>query len=78
MEELSNYDAIIFGSPTRFGNMAAPMKALWDRTSSLLMNGALIAKVGAVFTGTASVRREQETTAISMRFSMFYYGMIIK
>nr|MDQ2684436.1 NAD(P)H-dependent oxidoreductase [Thermoproteota archaeon] len=51
IKELPNYDAIIFGSPTRFGNMAAPLKALWDRTSKLWMDGALIGKVGAVFTG---------------------------
>lgn len=48
IKELPNYDAIIFGSPTRFGNMAAPLKALWDRTSKLWMDGALIGKVGAV------------------------------
>jgi NAD(P)H dehydrogenase (quinone) len=49
VNELPNYDAIIFGSPTRFGNMAAPMKAMWDATSELWTNGSLIGKVGAVF-----------------------------
>ncbi len=44
VKEMPNYDAIIFGSPTRFGNMAAPMKALWDRTSELWMKGSLIDK----------------------------------
>ena len=53
VKEMPNYDAIIFGSPTRFGNMAAPMKALWDRTSELWMKGSLIDKLGAVFTGAA-------------------------
>ncbi|HKR72775.1 MAG TPA: NAD(P)H:quinone oxidoreductase [Candidatus Nitrosocosmicus sp.] len=77
VKELPNYDAIIFGSPTRFGNMAAPMKALWDRTSKLWMDGALIGKLGAVFTGAASVHGGQETTAISMMFPMFHHGMII-
>jgi NAD(P)H dehydrogenase (quinone) len=77
IKELPNYDAIIFGSPTRFGNMAAPLKALWDRTSKLWMDGALIGKVGAVFTGAASVHGGQETTAISMMFPMFHHGMII-
>jgi NAD(P)H dehydrogenase (quinone) len=75
--EMPNYDAIIFGSPTRFGNMAAPMKALWDRTSSLWMNGALIGKIGAVFTAASSVHGGQETTAISMMFPMLHHGMII-
>lgn len=77
IKELPNYDAIIFGSPTRFGNMAAPLKALWDRTSKLWMDGALIGKVGAVFTGAASVHGGQETTAISMMFPMLHHGMII-
>lgn len=77
VNELPNYDAIIFGSPTRFGNMAAPMKALWDRTSKLWMDGALVGKLGAVFTGAASVHGGQETTAISMMFPMFHHGMII-
>lgn len=77
IKELPNYDAIIFGSPTRFGNMAAPLKALCDRTSKLWMDGALIGKVGAVFTGAASVHGGQETTAISMMFPMFHHGMII-
>lgn len=74
---LPNYDAIIFGSPTRFGNMAAPLKALWDRTSKLWMDGALVGKLGAVFTGAASVHGGQETTAISMMFPMLHHGMII-
>ena len=77
VKEMPNYDAIIFGSPTRFGNMAAPMKALWDRTSELWMKGSLIDKLGAVFTGAASVHGGQETTAISMMFPMLHHGMII-
>jgi NAD(P)H dehydrogenase (quinone) len=77
VKELPNYDGIIFGSPTRFGNMAAPLKALWDRTSKLWMDGALIGKLGAVFTGAASVHGGQETTAISMMFPMLHHGMII-
>ena len=77
VKEMPNYDAIIFGSPTRFGNMAAPMKALWDRTSDLWMKGSLIDKLGAVFTGAASVHGGQETTAVSMMFPMLHHGMII-
>ena len=77
VKEMPNFDAIVFGSPTRFGNMAAPMKALWDRTSDLWMKGSLIDKLGAVFTGAASVHGGQETTAISMMFPMLHHGMII-
>lgn len=77
VKELPNHDAIIFGSPTRFGNMAAPMKAMWDMTSELWTNGSLVGKVGAVFTSAASVHGGQETTAVSMMFPMFHHGMII-
>ena len=77
VEELPLHDAIIFGSPTRFGNMAAQMKAMWDRTTELWMDGSLIGKIGAVFTGAASVHGGQETTAVSMMFPMLHHGMII-
>jgi NAD(P)H dehydrogenase (quinone) len=77
LNELPEYDAIIFGSPTRFGNMAAPMKALWDKTGDLWLNGSLAGKIGEVFTSAASVHGGQETTAISMMFPMLHHGMII-
>jgi NAD(P)H dehydrogenase (quinone) len=77
VKEMTNFDAIIFGSPTRFGNMSAEMKALWDRTSGLWLSGQLIGKVGGVFTGAASVHGGQETTAVSMMFPMLHQGMII-
>jgi NAD(P)H dehydrogenase (quinone) len=77
VNELPQYDAIIFGSPTRFGNMAAQMKTLWDRTSRLWLNGSLIGKVGGVFTSASSVHGGQESTAISMMFPMLHHGMII-
>lgn len=77
IQEMINFDAIIFGSPTRFGNMAAEMKALWDRTSGLWLEGKLIGKVGGVFTGAASVHGGQETTTVSMMFPMLHQGMII-
>lgn len=77
VNELPEYDAIIFGSPTRFGNMSAQMKTLWDRTSRLWLNGSLIGKVGGVFTSASSVHGGQETTAISMMFPMLHHGMII-
>ena len=77
IKELPNNDAIIFGSPTRFGNMAAPMKSMWDETTELWTTGSLIGKIGAVFTSAASVHGGQETTAISMMFPMFHHGMIL-
>lgn len=77
VKELPVHDAIIFGSPTRFGNMAAPMKSMWDMTTELWTNGSLIGKIGAVFTGAASVHGGQETTAVSMMFPMLHHGMII-
>ena len=77
VNELPQYDAIIFGSPTRFGNMAAQMKTLWDRTSRLWLNGSLIGKVGGVFTSASSVHGGQESTAISMMFPMLHHDMII-
>src|SRR5215213_10077561 len=61
VNELPQYDAIIFGSPTRFGNMASQMKTLWDRTSRLWLNGSLIGKVGGVFTSASSVHGGQES-----------------
>jgi len=57
--------------------MASPMKAMWDGTSELWTNGSLIGKLGAVFTGAASVHGGQETTAVSMIFPMLHHGMII-
>ena len=57
--------------------MVAPLKALWDRTSTLWSNGSLIGKVGQVFTSASSVHGGQETTAISMMFPMLHHGMII-
>jgi NAD(P)H dehydrogenase (quinone) len=75
--ELPSSDAIIFGSPTRFGNMAAPLKAMWDSTADLWLKGSLVGKVGAVFTSAASVHGGQESTAISMLFPMLHHGMVI-
>jgi NAD(P)H dehydrogenase (quinone) len=77
LPELSQHDAIIIGSPTRFGNMAAPMKALWDITADLWIKGSLIGKVGGVFTSASSFHGGQETTAVSVMFPMFHHGIII-
>jgi len=65
VEELPNYDAIIFGTPTRFGNMCAQMRNFLDRTGGLWAKGQLIGKVGSVFTSTGTQHGGQETTITS-------------
>ncbi len=75
-EELGQYDAIIFGVPTRFGNMAAQMRNFLDQTGGLWMKGALIGKVGSVFTSTAT-GGGNETTIQSFHTTLFHHGMIV-
>ncbi len=75
-EDLIGCAGLILGSPTRFGNMAAPLKYFLDSTSSLWMNGALIDKPAAVFTSTASLHGGQETTLLSMALPLLHHGMI--
>lgn len=75
--ELGNYDAIIFGTPTRFGNMAAQMKNFLDQTSGLWAQGALIGKVGGVFTSTASQHGGQESTLLSFHNVLLHHGMVV-
>jgi NAD(P)H dehydrogenase (quinone) len=75
--ELANYDAIIFGTPTRFGNMAAQMRNFLDQTGGLWMSRALVGKVGSVFTSTASQHGGQETTITSFHTTLLHHGMII-
>ena len=70
-------DAVILGSPTRFGNMTAPLKGLVDSTVGIWVQGGLVGKVGACFTSTASMHGGQETTLVSMMFPMFHHGMVI-
>lgn len=70
-------DAVIMGSPTRFGNMSAPLKAVVDTWGSLWMEGALIGKVGAAFTSTSSMHGGNEATLLTMMLPMFHQGMII-
>jgi NAD(P)H dehydrogenase (quinone) len=77
IDEMAKSDAIIFGSPTRFGNMAHEMKKMWDMSTDLWFNGKLIGKPGGVFTGASSVHGGQETTALSMMLPMLHQGMII-
>lgn len=76
-EELGNYDAIIFGTPTRFGNMAAQMRNFLDQTGKLWMNGALIGKVASVFTSTGTQHGGQETTITSFHSTLLHHGMVI-
>ncbi len=76
-EELENYDAIIFGTPTRFGNMAAQMRNFLDQTGGLWVSNALVGKVGSVFTSTASQHGGQETTITSFHTTLLHHGMII-
>ena len=75
--ELSDYDAIIFGTPTRFGNMAAQMKQFLDQTGGLWARGKLVGKVGSAFTSTASQHGGQETTLTSFHTVMLHHGMVI-
>jgi NAD(P)H dehydrogenase (quinone) len=77
VDELPNYDAIIFGTPTRFGNMCAQMRNFLDQTGGLWMNGSLVGKVGSVFTSTATQHGGQETTIISFHITLLHQGMII-
>ncbi|WP_375203334.1 NAD(P)H:quinone oxidoreductase [Hyphococcus sp.] len=75
--KLGNYDAIIFGTPTRFGNMAAQMRNFLDQTGGLWMSRALVGKVGSVFTSTASQHGGQETTITSFHTTLLHHGMVI-
>jgi NAD(P)H dehydrogenase (quinone) len=77
VDELANYDAIIFGTPTRFGNMCAQMRNFLDQTGRLWQNGSLIGKVGSVFTSTATQHGGQETTITSFHTTLLHHGMII-
>jgi NAD(P)H dehydrogenase (quinone) len=76
-DELEQYDAIIFGTPTRFGNMAAQMRNFLDQTGPLWARGALVGKVGSVFSSTASQHGGQETTITSFHSTLFHHGMIV-
>lgn len=76
-EELANYDGFIFGTPTRFGNMAAQMRNFLDQTGPLWFQGALVGKVASVFCSTASQHGGQETTITSFHLTLLHHGMII-
>ncbi len=76
-DELGQYDAIIFGTPTRFGNMAAQMRTFLDHTGKLWMQGALVGKVGSVFTSSNTQHGGQETTITSFHSTLLHHGMVI-
>ena len=75
--QLADADAIIFGTPTRFGNMAAQMRNFLDQTGGLWAKGALIGKVGSVFTSTGTQHGGQETTITSFHSTLLHHGMVI-
>lgn len=77
MKDLEECAGLVLGSPTRFGNMAAPMKYFWDSTGELWLKGRLAGKPAAVFTSTASLHGGQETTLISMMLPLLHHGMVI-
>lgn len=76
-EQLADADAIIFGTPTRFGNMAAQMRNFLDQTGKQWFNGELIGKVGSVFASTGSQHGGQETTLTSFHTTLLHHGMVV-
>jgi NAD(P)H dehydrogenase (quinone) len=77
VEQLADAHAIIFGTPTRFGNMAAQMRNFLDQTGPLWAKGALIGKVGSVFASTATQHGGQETTITSFHSTLLHHGMVV-
>ncbi|RLQ88587.1 NAD(P)H:quinone oxidoreductase [Notoacmeibacter ruber] len=75
--DLADYDAVIFGTPTRYGNMCAQMRQFLDQTGGLWAEGKLVGKVGSVFTSTASQHGGQETTLTSFHTSLLHLGMVV-
>ena len=77
VEELADYDAIVFGTPTRFGNMIGQMRGFLDRTGGLWASGGLIGKVGSVFTSSATQHGGQESTILSFHITLLHHGMVV-
>jgi NAD(P)H dehydrogenase (quinone) len=77
VDELADYDAIIIGTPTRFGNMTAQMKNFLDQTGGLWAQGKLIGKVGAVFTSSATQHGGQESTILATQIVLLHQGLVI-
>jgi NAD(P)H dehydrogenase (quinone) len=75
--ELPDYDAIVFGTPTRFGNMAAQMRNFLDQTGGLWASGALVGKVGSVFTSSATQHGGQESTILTFHPTLLHHGMVV-
>src|SRR5690606_27475720 len=76
-DKLAEYDGIIVGTPTRYGRMSSQMASFWDQTGGLWMKGALVGKVGAAFTSTASQHGGQETTLFSVLTNLLHMGCTI-
>jgi NAD(P)H dehydrogenase (quinone) len=77
VDELASADAVIFGTPTRFGNMCGQMRQFLDATGQLWAQGALVGKVGSVFTSSATQHGGQESTILSFHISLLHHGFII-
>lgn len=77
VEELATADAIIFGTPTRFGNMCGQMRQFLDATGQLWANGALVGKVGSVFTSSATQHGGQESTILSFHITLLHHGFLV-
>ena len=77
VEELPTYDAIFFGTPTRFGNMCGQMRQFLDATGQLWATGALVGKVGSVFASTATQHGGQEATLLSTHITLLHQGLVI-
>lgn len=77
VDDLRDCAGLVLGSPTRFGNMAAPLKYFIDQTSSLWLSGAMIDKPAAVFTSTSSLHGGQESTLLSMMLPLLHHGMLV-
>ena len=77
LEDLKDTDGLLLGSPTRFGNMAAPLKYFLDSTGALWLKGTLAGKPAAVFTSTATLHGGQESTLLSMMLPLLHHGMLI-
>jgi NAD(P)H dehydrogenase (quinone) len=76
-EDLESADAILFGTPTRFGNMAAQMRNFLDATGGLWQKGALVGKVGGVFTSSGTQHGGQESTILSFHITLLHHGMVV-
>jgi NAD(P)H dehydrogenase (quinone) len=77
VDELPGYDAIVFGTPTRFGNMTAQMRNFLDQTGGLWAQGALVGKVGSVFTSSATQHGGQESTILTFLPTLMHHGMVV-